>query len=129
MRVRRVEQHAGSSVRPAESPGPPGQHHHRLSPTDITELIAAYSRAEPVHRIAKRFGIHRATVTALLKRHGVELRQTGLTPAEILEVTGLYGDGWSCARLGHRFGVDAATVWRALRAADVVLRSPSQRRY
>jgi lambda repressor-like predicted transcriptional regulator len=67
--------------------------------------------------MAKRFGIHRTTVTALLRRHGVELRRAGLAPSDIPAAATLYGQGWSLAQLGTTFGVDAATVWRTLRAA------------
>jgi hypothetical protein len=37
------------------------------------ELILAYSQGEPINRLAKRFGIHRTTVTELLRQHEVEL--------------------------------------------------------
>jgi hypothetical protein len=74
-----------------------------------------------------RFGIHRLTVTELLRRHGVELRRVGLSQAEIEAATRLYRQGWSLARLGGRFGVDPTTVWRAFRAAAIPMRSPSMR--
>jgi hypothetical protein len=85
--------------------------------TEVTEMIKEYERQVPVKDLAQRFGIHRLTVTALLRRRGVELRRTGLTPEDILLAASLYGQGWSLARLGTRYGVDSTSVWRALRAA------------
>jgi len=49
----------------------PRQHHRRLGPGEVAELVEAYGQEEAVHRLAARFGIHRVTVTALLHRRGV----------------------------------------------------------
>ena len=125
--LRQARRAASSSLRPPENAGRPWQHHRRLSRAEIIELIQAYEDHQPVHRLAERFGIHRITVTALLQRHGVELRRVGLTPDEIRAAARLYRQGWSCARLGARFSVDPATVWRALRAAGVAMRSSTGR--
>jgi lambda repressor-like predicted transcriptional regulator len=93
--------------------------------TGVTELINAYEQEVPVKDLAQRFGIHRLTVTALLRRHGVELRRAGLAPEEIPTVADLYSQGWSLAKLGARYGVDSTTVRRVLRAAGVIMCSPS----
>jgi lambda repressor-like predicted transcriptional regulator len=90
--------------------------------TDVAELIKEYEQQVPVKDLAQRFGIHRATVTALLQRHGVELRKLGLAPTEIPTAADLYRQGWSLVQLGARFGVDSSTVWRALRDAGVTMR-------
>jgi hypothetical protein len=112
------------SVRPTESLDQQRrQHQRRLSMAVVTELIKAYERQETVKELAKRFGIHRATVTALLRRHGVVLRRPGLASDDIPAAASLYRQGWSCARLGERFGVDAATAWRALCSAGIAMRS------
>jgi DNA-binding IclR family transcriptional regulator len=94
---------------------------------EITELINAHEQQASVKELAQRFGIHRLTVTALLRRDGVELRRTGLAPVDIQVAASLYGQGWSLARLGAKFGVDSTTVWRALRTAGMLMRSPNQR--
>jgi hypothetical protein len=88
----------------------------------------AYGQGVPINQLAQRFGIHRVTVTAPLRRHGVELRGAGLAPEEIRAAAHLYCMGWSLTRLGAKFGVDPATVWRALRATGVATRSPTERR-
>jgi DNA-binding MarR family transcriptional regulator len=90
--------------------------------TEVEELIKAYERKASIKELAARFGVHRLTVTALLLRHGVELRRAGLTPDEVSAAALLYRHGWSLARLGSRFGVDPSTVWRALRAEGMGMR-------
>ena len=96
--------------------------------TEITELIKEYEEGALIKDLGQRFGIHRLTVTALVRRHGVELRRTGLAKEDIAAAAHLYGQGWSLTKLGVKFDVDSTTVWRALRAAGVVMRSSSHRR-
>jgi transposase-like protein len=103
------------------------QRHRRLSMTEVTELIKEYEQQATVKELAQLFGINRMTVTALLQRHGVELRKSGLALTDVPAAAGLYAQGWSLAKLGSKFDVDPSTVWRALRAAGVVLRSPTDR--
>jgi transposase len=95
--------------------------------SEITELIKKYEQQVPVKELAKQFGIHRLTVTALLRRHGVELRRVGLAQEDIQTAASLYDQGWSLARLGQRFRVDPATVWRALRDAGISMQPPRTR--
>lgn len=123
--LRRV-QSAASSSRPADRSRQSRQHHRRLSITDVAELIKEYKQQASVKELAQRFGIHRVTVTALLRRHDVELRQVGLAKDDIAAAAHLYGQGWSCARLGAKFGVDPTTIWRALRSAEVPMRPQSR---
>ena len=98
--------------------------YHRLGSAEVAELIEVYRAGRSIKQLEQRFGIHRVTVTALLRRHGVALRRSGLAPEEVPEAISFYGQ----ARLGGRYGVDAVTVWRALRSAGVALRSPGERR-
>jgi len=72
--------------------------------------------------------VHRTTVSALLRRFDVELRQPGLAANDVMTAVRLYAQGWSLARLGEKYGADATTVWRALSAAGVTMRSLSSGR-
>ena len=74
------------------------------------------------------FGGHRATVTAVLQRLGVEPRQSGLSNEQVADACRLYPEGWSLARLAERYNVDDMTVRRYLLLAGVVMRSPNERR-
>jgi hypothetical protein len=86
----------------------------------------AYKAGNPINELAAQFGIHRATVMAILNRLGVEPRQRGLTDEQVAEACRLYPEGWSLARLAERF--DDMTVRRYLLLAGVVMRSPHERR-
>jgi hypothetical protein len=74
-----------SSPRPAGGPKRHRQHQRRLRESEVEELIAAYEQLEPVKELAELFGIHRTTVTTILQRLGVELRQKGLSDEQVGE--------------------------------------------
>jgi hypothetical protein len=76
--------------------------------------------------LAAAHGIHRVTVSEIIRRAGVPTRQRGLDPGQVERAVRLYVEGWSLARLGERFGVAGATVWRALRGRGVVMRPPRE---
>ena len=88
----------------------------------------AYSEGKATKELARRFGIHRATVTVVLQRLGVELQQKGLSDEQATEARRLYPEGWSLARLAERYDVTDMTVRRYLLLAGIVMRSPHERR-
>jgi hypothetical protein len=73
----------------------------RLKPQEIDELIAAYRAGTNVYKLGEPFGITRQTVSALLKRHGAQIRKRGLTGDEIDEAVRLYKQGWSLTRIAQ----------------------------
>lgn len=77
--------------------------------------------------LAARWGMHRATVAAQLRRAGVELRRQGLPDDRINEAVRLYGEGWSLLRLAERYSCDDETVRQALMRKGVRLRRPWER--
>ncbi|MDQ5827449.1 MAG: hypothetical protein M3441_25125 [Chloroflexota bacterium] len=95
----------------------------RLSEADTSRLAAQYRAGQTQRVLAKRFGVHRTTVTSLLVRAGVNLRQRGLTEDEIAEAAALYEAGWSLLRVGERFGVDARTVSDTFRRHGLPVRA------
>jgi DNA-binding NtrC family response regulator len=95
-RLRSLKSAAGTARQAGERSQQARQRHRRLSLTEVAELIKEYEQeATPVKDLARRFGIHRATVTALLQRHGVGLRQAGLAPEQIPAAAHLFLQGWS----------------------------------
>ena len=50
------------------------QPNHRLTPTEIEELIALYAEGASFSELGRRFGIHRVTAMRLLQRRGIPLR-------------------------------------------------------
>jgi hypothetical protein len=117
---------ATSSPRQHERPAS-RQSQIRLNPHQASALETAYRAGKTIKHLAGTFGVHRVTVTSLLRRHGVELRQVGLTDEQVFEACHLYPEGWSLARLAERYDVDDMTVRRYLLLAGVVMRSPHER--
>jgi hypothetical protein len=99
----------------------------RLNAHQANELAVAYTAGKATKELAERFGIHRATVTAVLQRLGVGPRMRGLSDEQVAEACRLYPDGWSLARLAERYGVTDMTVRRYLLLAGVIIRSPHER--
>jgi DNA-directed RNA polymerase specialized sigma24 family protein len=114
-----------SKLRPGEQPAT-RQTQTRLAPHQVTAMAAAYHDGKTIKELAQQYGVHRTTVSALMRRSDVPQRLRGLAAGDLGTAALLYEQGWSLARLGERFSVDAATVWRALRAAGVVMRPPSR---
>lgn len=46
----------------------------RLSEDEITRLVDAYEQGESVYQLGRRFGIHRTTVSAHLRRTSIQTR-------------------------------------------------------
>jgi hypothetical protein len=56
-------------------------------------VVAAYRNRASVYQVARQFNIHRKTVSSILKRHGVVMRQQGLSETQIDEAIQLYQEG------------------------------------
>jgi hypothetical protein len=52
----------------------PRQVQKRLHAEQVSELLMAYKDGNTVYELAKRFKIHRTTVSFILERHGVSRR-------------------------------------------------------
>lgn len=103
----------------------PYRANRKLNAHDLEELVDCYRRGTLASELAERFGIHRQTVVAHLKREGVAIRpQVKLTAPVVEQAVELYAEGWSTAAIGKKYGVDASTVGDALRRAKVTLRGP-----
>jgi AraC-like DNA-binding protein len=104
------------------------QSQHRLDGAAIAQLVDRYLGGSAIKELAGEFDVHRTTITTVLRREQVELRQAGLNASQLEKARTLYRNGWSVARLGDEFGVDGTTVWRHLVLAGVVMRSANERR-
>lgn len=93
-----------------------------LDPQQVQALIDGYHCGATVYQLGGEFGIDRRTVSIVLKRHGVQMRQQGLTTEQIQEAIRLYESGLSLARVGQRIGTSAKTVSARLRERGVQLR-------
>ncbi|HEY8791039.1 MAG TPA: helix-turn-helix domain-containing protein [Actinopolymorphaceae bacterium] len=59
------------------------QTQRRLTLEQQTELVRRYEAGAQMSYLAKHFGVHRSTVSAILKRHGVEPRRQELSSERI----------------------------------------------
>ncbi|MEV8440440.1 helix-turn-helix domain-containing protein [Actinosynnema sp. NPDC051121] len=93
-----------------------------LRPEEIDALIEAYEAGAGVKTLAKRFGVHRATVGRYLRSRGIDTTPSALTATQIKTAIELYEQGWSLAKIAKPYGVNDGTVWRKLKAAGVRMR-------
>jgi DNA-binding CsgD family transcriptional regulator len=104
--------------------GEAGQSQRRLKPTEIDQLLAAYTAGELVNDIAVRFGVSRTTVIGHVTRRGLPRRSEPRWSATELQVAAnLYSDGHSLAAVGARFNIHAETVRNRFRRAGVQVRT------
>src|SRR5664280_1793449 len=55
------------------------QAQRRLTPEQQHELVRRYEAGAQMSYLAQHYGVHRSTVSAILKRHAVSTRQSGLS--------------------------------------------------
>jgi DNA-directed RNA polymerase specialized sigma24 family protein len=101
---------------------PPTQRQRRLGRAEQEELVARYQAGDLMTELAERYGIHRRTVSAILERHSVPTRASGLAPEQIQRAVLMYAQGQSLAKIGKLLGVNAKTVHTRLREQGVQMR-------
>jgi hypothetical protein len=99
----------------------------RLFPTclksdDVDSLVADYSAGMPAGTIAEKYGIHRSTVTAHLRRREIPAPAAGPDPGQRAEALRLYREGLSLREVGRRVGANRKLVRAALVAAGVEIK-------
>ncbi len=112
---------AEASSRAAQSPAPK-RAAARLSIKQNESLVAEYAAGASTYELAERYGVRRDTVTARLKRAGVEVRPgaaVALDEAAERRVATLYRDGLSMRSIARQLGVSDNTILKALRAQGV----------
>lgn len=63
----------------------------RLTLEQQAEVVRRYQAGAQMKYLAHHFGIHRSTVSAVLKRHGVSPRRSGRSANQVNEAVLLYG--------------------------------------
>jgi hypothetical protein len=101
---------------------PKFQRARQLDAERIQDLIAGYQAGATVYELGDRFGIDRRTVSAILRRHGIDMRQRGLSPSQVDDAIRLYNSGWALARVGEHLRVDPTTVLNQLRKRGIPTR-------
>jgi hypothetical protein len=94
----------------------------QLDANQTQTLIQGYTAGATTYELGDRFGIDRRTVSAILHRHGVNMRRRGLSPNQVDDAIRLHTIGWSLARIGEHLDVDPTTVLNRLRKQGVPTR-------
>jgi hypothetical protein len=105
---------------PADRPKPGRA--RQLHANQIQALIQGYTAGATTYELGDRFGIDRRTVSAILRRHGADMRRRGLFPHQVNDAIRLYNSGWSLARVGGHLRVDPTTVLNRLRERGIPTR-------
>jgi DNA invertase Pin-like site-specific DNA recombinase len=94
----------------------------RLSSPDVHALVEAYGAGSSIYELARQFGIHRSTVSAILERKGVSRRYRLLEDDRLDRAVELYAAGKSLTDVGAALGVNRSTVALALKKSGASLR-------
>jgi hypothetical protein len=76
---------------PADRPKPGRA--RQLDADQLHALIQGYTAGARTYELGDRFGIDRRTVSAILHRHGVQMRRRGLSPDQVDDAIRLYDSG------------------------------------
>jgi len=113
---------SGSSNTDYRSPSRNIQKQVRLSVNEAALLCCDYREGATVYELAAKYGCHRNSVSAHLKRNGVKMRVRSLTEDQILQAIELYESGLSLVKVKERMGVTSETIRLRLIERGVVMR-------
>jgi hypothetical protein len=82
----------------------------RLTPKEIEQLLTEYRAGDSMQELARKWRLHRTTVTEHLRRSSIAVRHRGIPTERLDESIRHYGHGWSCQRLAERYGCDDETM-------------------
>jgi hypothetical protein len=99
----------------------------QLRPSEVNLLVDGYQSGATVYELAKRFGVHRATVGVYLRAQGIDTTPPAICPEDVPTIVGLYQAGWSLRRIGKKFGVSDGAVQTRLVDAGVRVRGAHER--
>jgi DNA-binding transcriptional regulator LsrR (DeoR family) len=80
-----------------------------------------------VYRLADKYGCHRVTISATLKKNGVTATNKRMDEAAILKAKQLYADGLTLKQVGQQLNICESTVRKTLIKAGVEMRAACRR--
>ncbi|MHB8465603.1 MAG: helix-turn-helix domain-containing protein [Acidimicrobiales bacterium] len=92
-------------------------------------MIAAYLADVGVVELAKRFDIHRSTVSAILDRQEVVRYEVGVPVDHVADVVQLYLSGSTAKDIATKLSIDPRTVRELLRKQDVAIRPGGRKKH
>lgn len=76
-----------------------------MNASNRASLLDSYAAGVPVQELADRFGVHRSTVSELVRRAGVPARSPGLPESIRREAARLYEGGLTLPQVAARLGI------------------------
>lgn len=123
-----VNQLASTPAAPPQAPTAMPTRQFRFTPAQRQAAVEAYEAGATMASLAKQYDVKRESISKLLRREGVPIRQRRLiSAAEADQAVQLYAQGLSCSRIAERLHYDHATIYRALKKRGVVMRSANER--
>jgi transposase len=97
-----------------------------LSFPNRAEVVSEYRKGDAVKDIAARYGIHRATLTEILRRAEVPTRRYGLPEPVREEAARLYMQGLGIRAVADRLGISYEGARAGIIGYGAVLRPPGR---
>lgn len=99
------------------------QKQKNLSSIEIQAVCKRYQSGDSVYKLAEDFGCHRSTISAVLKRNGVEVSHKASTKPELVKrVIELYAEMKTPKEVGAIVGLDCGTVRQVLKENGIYIR-------
>jgi transposase-like protein len=96
----------------------------RLSESQRQAVVVAYEAGASMAELAQSHAVHRHTISLLLRKAGVAIRQTTeMSRDEIDQAIQLYESGLSLQKIGDQVGWNHNTIYRHLKTRGVVFRA------
>ena len=105
----------------------PVQSQTRLTPERRIELVADYLAGMPVRAIAAKYGVHRSTVPAMVRREGAKVRVAGLDADRCARASSLYASGMTLMEVARLMKISDAAVRKAVRDLGGQVRARGRR--
>ncbi|MBQ4255917.1 MAG: hypothetical protein II721_08055 [Bacilli bacterium] len=94
-----------------------------LSEIEVQTVCKRYQSGDSVYKLAKDFECHRSTISAVLKRNGVEVTHLASKKPELVKkVIDLYAEMKTPKEVGAIAGINEGTVRQILKDHDIHIR-------
>ena len=108
-------------TRPVRELRPTSHPQRRLSTLEIDQLVREYRGGSgSIYLLAKRYGVHRQTISKILKERGLTLGRTSLSDEESGNVVELFDSGLSPNHIAKQLFRDPKTVRALLRSQGLL---------
>ncbi len=115
--VKRLRRLLELPQRPPDEARPPVRFRRHLGDAEVTELVALYDAGATVYDLAERFGVHRDTVSGVVKQAGLVTRYHERTYVDLERAAVLEAKGLTLTEIAQKLGVGRTTLIVARREA------------